>query len=179
MNTTVLIGSTVPAFAEIAVTVPEGATKDEALSILEKAKSAAESSGALDYKPDWSTQQDVRAIAAKNDFLNSLITQIQLDDPADEPVTQRVKCWYSLGCSLVTDEPVPGLNLRPLQEKSACFIGAKYRIADNMDIEVARALAKALHLDFQEGPKPKPILTESQAHAISIGLWKGLGVKCS
>ncbi|MBV7542165.1 hypothetical protein [Acidovorax sp. sic0104] len=104
-------------------------------------------------------------------------------DPAGPPpkahgsVGERIKCWYGVSCSLVTDEPVPGIDLKPLAPNSAIFVGARYRVGDNLNERTARVLATALGLDWQEGPKPRPVFTEAESRQASTDLWKGLGVR--
>lgn len=181
MQSLVTIGSTFTAYAEIKVDVPDNASRAEALAAIKRAMDTAEAEGRLVFSNDSASQADVRVVVAEQPALNELVQFTGLDESVEQADTQKqsIKCWYGASCSLLTDEPVPGLDMKPLAANSAAFVGAKYTIASGMSEKVARALAGALGLEMQEGAKPRPYLTERQQKMISTDLWKDLGVQSS
>lgn len=79
MQTLVTIGSTVSAYAEILVDIPEGASRADAMAIIKQAKNAAEAAGNVVYKPDWSTHEHFRVVAASDETIQELTLNTMLD----------------------------------------------------------------------------------------------------
>ncbi len=80
MQTKVTIGSTVSAYAEILVEIPKGVSHADAVKIIKQAKDAAEASGKVVYKPDWSTQECFRVVAVSDQAIQEMTLHTNLDD---------------------------------------------------------------------------------------------------
>lgn len=80
MQTKVTIGSTVFAYAEILVEIPKGVSHADAVKIIKQAKDAAEASGKVVYKPDWSTQECFRVVAVSDQAIQEMTLHTNLDD---------------------------------------------------------------------------------------------------
>lgn len=162
----ITIGSNVCAYADVKVDIPFDATSDEAISLIQRARAAAEDSGTLVFNADWSSQDAFRVTA-----LASHLLHLGLEgEPLDAVEQPRIKCWMSVGCALVTDDLIPGCDVVPLLPNTASFLGAKYRLADSLSPASARLIASALGLELLETAPVRNVgrvPSSPQAHSLA------------
>lgn len=162
----ITIGSNVCAYADVKVDIPVDATTDQAISLIKLARAAAEDSGTLVFDADWSSQDAFRVTAPVPH-----LPHLELEGEALDAVERhRIKCWMSVGCALVTDDPIPGCDLVPLLPNTASFLGAKYRLADSLSPASARLIASALDLELLEAAPVRNVgrvPLSSQAHSLA------------